>query len=162
MEEEILNNTNELQATEPQTNNVVEIPIDIIDFIDEDEVKKKTKMLTRIRQEFGLNEMQMSILLGMQYDRYLHLEFTPMVVYNEDYDIILKKLSVIGQPDINSALNPILESVSDYADWVDSSNTSGIVSPETIETIQNNDELFRKKKAMRNNIDKIRASLGLD
>lgn len=142
MSEEILNNE-----------------VEAIDAKAIEEIEKKSKMLFRIRKEFGLSEIEMSVLLGMVYDDYLRLEISPMLKYEDNYNSILKTLSSVSQKEIDETIEKEYEN---FKNRISSSFEYENLSEQDITALRSNDELFKKKKAMRNNIDKIRANIGLD
>lgn len=124
-----------------------------------EEIEKKSKMLFRIRKEFGLSEIAMSMLLGMMYDDYLHLEVSPMLKYEDNYNSILKTLSLISQKEIDETIERESETFKNHV--LDNFEYENL-SEQDITALRSNDELFKKKKAMRNRINEIRTNIGLD
>ena len=142
MSEEILNNE-----------------VEAIDTKAIEEIENKSKMLFRIRKEFGLSEVEMSVLLGMVYDDYLHLEISPMLKYEDNYNSILKTLSSVSQKEIDETIEREYEN---FKNRISASFEYENLSEQEITALRSNDELLKKKKAMKNRINEIRASLGLD
>lgn len=142
MNEEILNNETET-----------------IDTKSIEEIEKKSKMLFRIRKEFGLSEIAMSMLLGMMYDDYLRLEVSPMLKYEDNYNSILKTLSLVSQKEIDETIERESETFKNHV--LDNFEYENL-SEQDITALRSNDELFKKKKAMRNRINEIRTNIGLD
>ena len=142
MSEEILNNE-----------------VEAIDAKAIEEIEKKSKMLFRIRKEFGLSEIEMSVLLEMVYDDYLHLEVSPMLKYEDNYNSILKTLSSVSQKEIDETIEKEYEN---FKNRISASFEYENLSEQEITALRSNDELFKKKKAMKNRINEIRANIGLD
>lgn len=124
-----------------------------------EEIEKKSKMLFRIRKEFGLSEVEMSVLLGMVYDDYLHLEISPMLKYEDNYNSILKTLSSVSQKEIDETIEREYEN---FKNRISASFEYENLSEQDITALRSNDELLKKKKAMKNRINEIRANIGLD